>query len=125
MEEWVTIIVALGGFKLIEFLYDVVVNHVSKKRRNTAAAAAAEIDNFSKSIRTLAEQLEKEEARLELRDKKVDFLFSQLESERVEKLKSINSAFEWERRFYETRCEIDDCKYRMPPKMRKTEKNGK
>lgn len=124
MEEWVTVIVALGGFKLIEFAYNVAVNRHTDKRKNEAAADSVVVANMQITIKTLSDQLEIANRRNEERDKKVDYLFEKLESERREKIEANNRAYEMERKFYETRCNVDDCANRIPLREKWFEKSG-
>lgn len=124
MEEWVTVIVALGGFKLIEFAYNVAVNRHTDKRKNEAAADSVVVANMQITIKTLSDQLEIANRRNEERDKKVDYLFEKLESERREKMEANNRAYEMEKKFYESRCIIEDCANRNPPREKWYEKAG-
>lgn len=122
MESWLQVIVAVGGVKVLEVLYNMIVNFRTNKRKEISSADSAEIRNVSDTVRIVSELLEKTEKRLEVRDLKVDFLFKQLESERTEKLEYMNRSFEMERKYYESRCLIEDCSKRKPPKNRENAK---
>lgn len=123
MESWLQVIVALGGFKLIEFAYNVAFNRQTDRRKNEAAADSAVIANMEITIKTLSDQLQVANRRNEERDKKVDFLFDRLESERREKMEANNRAYEMEMKYLESRCIVDDCAKRKPPKIREKAKN--
>lgn len=123
MESWLQVIVALGGFKLIEFAYNVAFNRHTDRRKNEAAADSVVVANMQITIKTLSDQLEIANRRNEERDKKVDYLFEKLESERREKMEANNRAYEMEMKYLESRCIVDDCAKRKPPKIREKAKN--
>jgi uncharacterized protein YlxW (UPF0749 family) len=100
MEDWLTILGALGGLEAIKWVVNFYVNRKTDARKEDAAADAAENENERKQVAWL-------EARITQRDTKIDAIYVELRQEQAEKLQLIHDKHELELRLKES--EIKKC----------------
>ena len=78
LNEWLTILGALGGFEAIKWTVNFYVHRHTNARKEDAAADAVEIQNLLTIIDSLNKQIERLEKDLVGRNSKVDFLYAEL-----------------------------------------------
>nr|WP_308758027.1 hypothetical protein [uncultured Bacteroides sp.] len=118
INELLALIGALGGIKAIEWVVNFFVNRKTNARKEDASADAAEIQNLLNVISNLSGQLDKSDARMTSRDGKVDFLYSENNKLKAEKLALIKKNYELELRLKEAeikKCDVRGCSNRQPP----------
>lgn len=118
LNDWVILITALGGIEGIKQLVKFWVNRKTNARKEDASADAAEIQNLLNVISNLSGQLDKSDARMTSRDGKVDFLYSENNKLKAEKLELIKKNYELELRLKEAelkKCDVRGCANRQPP----------
>ena len=111
MEDWLTILGALGGLEAIKWVVNFYVNRKTDARKEDAAADAAENENERKQVAWL-------EARITQRDTKIDAIYVELRQEQAEKLQLIHDKHELELRLKESeikKCDVRGCSNRQPP----------
>ena len=96
LSEWLAIVGTLGGFEAIRWVITFWVNRKTNARKEDASADAAEIQNLLNVISNLSGQLDKSDARMTSRDGKVDFLYSENNKLKAEKLELIKKNYELE-----------------------------
>ncbi len=114
----VTLIATLGGFEGVRWAITFWANRKTNARKEDASADAAEIQNLLNVISSLSGQLEKSDARMTSRDGKVDFLYSENNKLKAEKLELIKKNYELELRLKEAeikKCDVRGCSNRQPP----------
>nr|DAZ44145.1 MAG TPA: hypothetical protein [Caudoviricetes sp.] len=118
LNEWLAIIGTLGGFEAIRWGITFWTNRKTNARKEDASADAAEIQNLLNVISNLSGQLDKSDARMTSRDGKVDFLYSENNKLKAEKLELIKKNYELELRLKEAeikKCDVRGCNNRQPP----------
>lgn len=118
INELLALIGALGGIKAIEWVVNFFVNRKTNARKEDASADAAEIQNLLNVISNLSGQLDKSDTRMTSRDGKVDFLYSENNKLKAEKLELIKKNYELELRLKEAeikKCDVRGCSNRQPP----------
>ncbi|WP_303208335.1 hypothetical protein [Bacteroides oleiciplenus] len=118
INELLALIGALGGIKAIEWVVNFFVNRKTNARKEDASADAAEIQNLLNVISNLSGQLDKSDVRMTSRDGKVDFLYSENNKLKAEKLELIKKNYELELRLKEAeikKCDVRGCSNRQPP----------
>ncbi|RGP03389.1 hypothetical protein [Bacteroides ovatus] len=111
MEDWLTILGALGGLEAIKWVVNFYVNRKTDARKEDAAADAVENENERKQVAWL-------EARITQRDTKIDAIYVELRQEQAEKLQLIHDKHELELRLKESeikKCDVRGCSNRQPP----------
>ena len=114
----VTLIATLGGFEGVRWAITFWANRKTNARKEDASADAAEIQHLLNVISSLSGQLEKSDARMTSRDGKVDFLYSENNKLKAEKLELIKKNYELELRLKEAeikKCDVRGCSNRQPP----------
>ena len=118
LNEWLAIVGTLGGFEAIRWVITFWVNRKTNARKVDACADGAEIQNLLNVISNLSGQLDKSDARMTSRDGKVDFLYSENNKLKAEKLELIKKNYELELRLKEAeikKCDVRGCSNRQPP----------
>ena len=118
LNDWLAIIGAIGGSSTITWLITFWANRKTNARKEDASADAAEIQNLLNVISNLSGQLDKSDARMTSRDGKVDFLYSENNKLKAEKLELIKKNYELELRLKEAeikKCDVHGCTNRQPP----------
>ena len=111
MEDWLTILGALGGLEAIKWVVNFYVNRKTDARKEDAAADAAENENERNQVAWLEE-------RIAQRDTKIDAIYVELRQEQAEKLQLIYDKHELELRLKESeikKCDVRGCSNRQPP----------
>lgn len=119
LNDWLTIIGALGGLEAIKWIVNFYVNRKTNARKEDASADAAEIQNLLSVISNLSGQLDKADARMTTRDGKVDFLYSENNKLRADNLEHIKKIYELELQLKEAeikKCDMRGCTSRKPPR---------
>ena len=106
LNDWLTILGALGGLEAIKWIVNFYVNRKTDARKEDAAADAAENENERKQVAWLEE-------RIAQRDTKIDAIYVELRQEQAEKLQLIHDKHELELRLKE--CDVRGCSNRQPP----------
>ena len=118
MNELLALIGALGGWEAVRWVVNFYVNRKTNARKEDASADAAEIQNLLNVISNLSGQLDKSDARMTSRDGKVDFLYSENNKLKAEKLELIKKNYELELCLKEAeikKCDVRGCANRQPP----------
>lgn len=118
LNEWLALIAALGGWEAVRWGITFWTSRKTNARKEDASADAAEIQNLLNVISSLSGQLEKSDARMTSRDGKVDFLYSENNKLKAEKLELIKKNYELELRLKEAeikKCDVRGCSNRQPP----------
>ena len=111
LNDWLTILGALGGLEAIKWIVNFYVNRKTDARKEDAAADAAENENERKQVAWLEE-------RIAQRDTKIDAIYVELRQEQAEKLQLIHDKHELELRLKESeikKCDVRGCSNRQPP----------
>ena len=111
LNDWLTILGALGGLEAIKWIVNFYVNRKTDARKEDAAADAAENENERKQVAWLEE-------RIAQRDTKIDAIYVELREEQAEKLQLIHDKHELELRLKESeikKCDVRGCSNRQPP----------
>ena len=111
LNDWLTILGALGGLEAIKWIVNFYVNRKTDARKEDAAADAAENENERKQVAWLEE-------RIAQRDTKIDAIYVELRQEQAEKLQLIYDKHELELRLKESeikKCDVRGCSNRQPP----------
>ena len=111
LNDWLTILGALGGLEAIKWIVNFYVNRKTDARKEDAAADAAENENERKQVAWLEE-------RIAQRDTKIDAIYVELRQEQAEKLQLIHDKHELELRLKESEIKKRDvrgCSNRQPP----------
>lgn len=111
LNDWLTILGALGGLEAIKWIANFYVNRKTDARKEDAAADAAENENERKQVAWL-------EARITQRDTKIDAIYVELRQEQAEKLQLIHDKHELELKLKEAeikKCDVRGCSNRQPP----------
>ena len=111
LNDWLTILGALGGLEAIKWIVNFYVNRKTDARKEDAAADAAENENERKQVAWLEE-------RIAQRDTKIDAIYVELRQAQAEKLQLIHDKHELELRLKESeikKCDVRGCSNRQPP----------
>ncbi len=111
LNDWLTILGALGGLEAIKWIVNFYVNRKTDARKEDAAADAAENENERKQVAWLEE-------RIAQRDTKIDAIYVELRQEQAEKLQLIYDKHELELKLKEAeikKCDVRGCGNRQPP----------
>ena len=111
LNDWLTILGALGGLEAIKWIVNFYVNRKTDARKEDAAADAAENENERKQVAWLEE-------RIAQRDTKIDAIYVELRQEQAEKLQLIHDKHELELRLKESeikKCDVRGCSNRQSP----------
>ena len=111
MEEFLSVLGALGGFKAIEWVVTFLVNRKTNARKEDASADAMENENERKQVAWLEE-------RIAQRDTKIDGLYVELRQAQSAHLEEVHKRHEIELRLKEAemkRCDVRGCSGRKPP----------
>lgn len=107
LNDWLTILGALGGLEAIKWIVNFYVNRKTDARKEDAA----ENENERKQVAWLEE-------RIAQRDTKIDAIYVELRQEQAEKLQLIHDKHELELRLKESeikKCDVRGCSNRQPP----------
>lgn len=121
LNEWLSIIVALGGFEALKWIVNFYVNRHTNARKEDAAADAVEIQNLLTIIDSLNKQIERLEKDLVGRNSKVDFLYGELRNSEetvLEKLSELHAAELQLKEAELSRCDLWERLKRIPPKFK-------
>lgn len=111
LNDWLTILGALGGLEAIRWGVTFLVNRKTDARKEDATADSMEDENQRKQVDWL-------EKRLAERDAKIDSIYGELRQEQSVKLDEIQKRHEVELKLKEMeakRCDVRGCSNRMPP----------
>lgn len=111
LNDWLTILGALGGFEAIKWMVNFYVNRKTNARKEDAVADAAENENERKQVAWLEE-------RIAQRDAKIDAIYVELRQEQAEKLNLIHKNHGLELKNTELtykKCDVRGCPNRKPP----------
>ena len=111
LNEWLTILGALGGLEAIKWIVNFYVNRQTNARKEDASADAMENENERKQIAWL-------EDRIAQRDAKIDTIYVELRKEQAAHLEDIHKKHELELRLKEAeikKCDVRGCVNRQPP----------
>lgn len=114
INDWLTIIGALGGLEAIKWIANFYVNRKTNARKEDASADSMENENERKQVDWL-------EDRIAQRDAKIDGLYTELRNEQGDKLTWIHKCHELELQLKDAehnRCDRPDneCNRRIPPR---------
>lgn len=121
LNEWLTILGALGGFEAIKWTVNFYVHRHTNARKEDAAADAVEIQNLLTIIDSLNKQIERLEKDLVGRNSKVDFLYAELRKSEEKILEKLSELHVVELQLKEaelSRCDLWECLKRIPPKFK-------
>lgn len=121
LNDWLTILGALGGFEAIKWIVNFYVNRHVNARKEDAAADAVEIQNLLTIIDSLNKQIERLEKDLVGRNSKVDFLYGELRKAEEKILEKLSELHVVELQLKEaelSRCDLWECLKRIPPKFK-------
>ncbi len=110
LNEWLTIIGALGGLEAVKWGVNFFVHRKTNARKEDAAVDDLENENERKQIAWL-------EARIAQRDAKIDTIYVELRQEQAAHLDEIHKRHETELKLKESemrRCEVRRCLDREP-----------
>lgn len=119
LNEWLTILGALGGFEAIKWIANFYAHRHTNARKEDAAADAVEIQNLLTIIDSLNKQIERLEKDLVGRNSKVDFLYAELRKSEEKVLDKLSDLHAVELQLKEaelSRCDLWECLKRIPPK---------
>lgn len=111
LNEWLTLIGALGGLEAIKWVANFYVNRKTNARKEDAAADSMENENERKQVDWL-------EKRLAERDAKIDAIYVELRQEQSAHLDDIHRKHELELKLKEAeikKCDVRGCTNRQPP----------
>lgn len=111
LNDWLTILGALGGLEAIKWMVNFYVNRKTNARKEDATADSMEDENERKQVDWL-------EKRLAERDAKIDAIYVELRQEQAEKLQFIHDKHELELKLKEAeikKCDVRGCNNRQPP----------
>ncbi len=111
LNDWLTILGALGGLEAIKWMVNFYVNRKTDARKEDASADSMEDENERKQVDWL-------EDRIAQRDTKIDAIYVELRQEQAEKLQLIHDKHELELRLKESeikKCDVRGCSNRQPP----------
>lgn len=118
LNDWLTILGALGGLEAIKWIVNFYVNRKTDARKEDASADSMEIQNLLNIITAQSTQIDNQEKRMTVRDGKVDFLYSENNKLRSENLDLIKEKHELELQLKEAeikKCDVRGCGNRQPP----------
>lgn len=110
LNDWLTILGALGGLEAIKWMVNFYVNRKTDARKEDASADSMEDENERKQVDWL-------EKRLAERDAKIDAIYVELRQEQAAHLDEIHKRHETELKLKESdmkRCEVRKCLEREP-----------
>ena len=110
LNDWLTILGALGGLEAIKWMVNFYVNRKTDARKEDASADSMEDENERKQVDWL-------EKRLAERDAKIDTIYVELRQEQAAHLDEIHKRHETELKLKESdmkRCEVRKCLEREP-----------
>lgn len=111
LNEWLAVLVAIGGSSTITWAITFWANRKTDARKEVATADSMEDENERKQVAWL-------EDRVSLRDVKIDSLYNELRKEQAEKLDWIHKYHELELKDKELayrKCDVRACSNREPP----------
>lgn len=111
INEWLTIIGALGGLEAVKWVVNFYVNRRTNARKEDASADAMENENERKQVAWLEE-------RIAQRDAKIDAIYVELRQEQSAHLDDIHKKHELELKLKEAeikKCDVRGCMNRQPP----------
>lgn len=111
LNDWLTILGALGGLEAIKWIVNFYVNRRTNARKEDASADAMENENERKQIAWLEE-------RIAQRDAKIDAIYVELRYEQSAHLDDIHKKHELELKLKEAeikKCDVRGCMNRQPP----------
>lgn len=111
LNEWLTLIGALGGLEAIKWVVNFYVNRRTNARKEDASADAMENENERKQVAWLEE-------RIAQRDAKIDAIYVELRQEQSAHLDDIHKKHELELKLKEAeikKCDVRGCMNRQPP----------
>lgn len=111
LNDWLTILGALGGLEAIKWIVNFYVNRRTNARKEDASADAMENENERKQIAWLEE-------RIAQRDAKIDAIYVELRQEQSAHLDDIHKKHELELKLKEAeikKCDVRGCMNRQPP----------
>ena len=106
LNDWLTIIGALGGLEAIKWIVNFFVNHRTNARKENASADGLE----DEIARVMSEKIK--------RDEKVDYLYIELRKSEEKALKLTSEKHELEMCLKEAemkKCNVHGCTNRVPP----------
>ena len=111
LNDWLTIIGAMGGLEAIRWMVTFWVNRKTNARKEDAAADAVENENERQQIDWL-------EKRLSKRDRKFDSMYTELRQTQTTLMEEVHNRHETELKLKEAemrRCDVPHCVNRRPP----------
>ena len=108
MEEFLSVLGALGGFKAIEWVVTFLVNRKTNARKEDASADSLEDENERKQVNWLEE-------RLAQRDSKIDTIYVELRQCQQAHMEEVHKRHELELKLKESECDVRGCGGRIPP----------
>lgn len=111
LNDWLTIIGALGGLEAVKWVVNFYVNRRTNARKEDASADAMENENERKQVAWLEE-------RIAQRDAKIDAIYVELRQEQSAHLDDIHKKHELELKLKEAeikKCDVRGCMNRQPP----------
>lgn len=111
LNEWLTILGAVGGSSTITWLITFWVNRKTNARKEDAAADSMENENERKQVDWL-------EKRLAERDTKIDTIYIELRQVQTSLMEEVHSHHETELKLKVAemkRCDVRGCQNRIPP----------
>ena len=118
LNDWLTIIGALGGLEAIKWTVNFFVNHKTNTRKENASADGVEMQNLLIVINTLKDEIARVMSEKIKRDEKVDYLYIELRKSEEKALKVTSEKHELEMCLKEAemkKCNVHGCVDRVPP----------
>ena len=118
LNDWLTIIGALGGLEAIKWIVNFFVNHRTNARKENASADGLEMQNLLIVINTLKDEIGRVMYEKIKRDEKEDYLYIELRKSEEKALKLTSEKHELEMCLKEAemkKCNVHGCTNRVPP----------
>jgi TolA-binding protein len=117
-ETIITVIGALGGFELVKFLYQSLVNRKTDRRKEVASAEKEEVNVQSDEIENLRKLQEHHNQQIKTKEDKISELWDRIKDFRDKELELTKKLNEKEleiqlMKIY--KCEARGCSQRKPP----------
>ena len=119
LNDWLGLLGAVGGASTLTWAVTFWVNRKTYARKEEASADSMEIQNLLTILKAQTDQIDKQEKRMETRDAKVDYLYSDNNKLRAQVLELTHEKHELELRLKEAelkKCDVRGCIKRRPPR---------
>jgi TolA-binding protein len=118
IETIITVIGALGGFELVKFLYQSLVNRKTDRRREIASVEKEEVNVQSDEIENLRKLQEHHNLQIKAKEDKISELWDRIKVYRDKELEMTKTLNERDleiqlMKIY--KCEVRGCAQRKPP----------